>query len=282
MKYSYLVLFSLLLITGCARLFLDVEEYKIHKTENFIFYYKEGSRVAADIEQIATLSQNGVKWLENDQGYPVNLKVEAYLFDNGRETSYYKTVKGLEKDSTSELKGAFQVCYDSQNYDKELLSRVIIHEFIHVVQQHRLHLFNITLSEGHAYYYELKYYITLKVGSCSDRKLLSYFREAVTRGLQEGDSPTRLLPMNFQQFQNFDFISLKRDPGQRYKIAASFIAYLSMKYGMERVNRWLELTGDGNYKEAFHRVYPVSLEEAEEGWISHNNIHLKKYYKSSP
>lgn len=253
----------LMLITGCAALFLDVPEFKEYQSRYLTYYYLPGSKTEKDIKEIAQKSEEALEWFFDKTGITVDFTARAYIFDDADSTSLNRLLPQLGDDLTVEMDFGMHVNYEQYEYNSTIVSVTILHEFVHVVQYHRMGLFNTGIGEGHAFYLSACY-----SGPIKEDTFINLYRDDTLEGLKRKNNlPTQLFAMTSNEFQRIDFVNLNRDEGYRYVITASFIAYLVAEYGMNALNKWLTDADINNFRTKFRDVYNKKIKSVENDWL---------------
>ncbi|HPO48943.1 MAG TPA: hypothetical protein PLO89_01330 [Spirochaetota bacterium] len=268
--YRNLFLYFLIIffLNGCALFFLDNRSFLVYETPHFVFFYLEDSKIGKDVKDIAVESEKALLWASELMGINLNLKVNAYLYDDYTKTSYYKTVKNSENSSTFANEYCFQYCYNRDGYDVKSAIPVILHETMHIIQASIFSMNNIGMYEGHSTYMQIKYELYSYSLNYSDKNVFNGLKDVVKESLlNDKEYPRVILKMSNVEFQNVDSSTLIRNPKKRYEICASFIAFLANKYGIEKLNQWFYNSDRDNFIFRFASTYEIDFYTFEKEWL---------------
>lgn len=259
------------LLNNCAAVLFNHEPLNVYESNHFTFFYRPGSIVEKELKSIILYSELSVKWFTSYTKIPVTVKSDVYLFDKGTGGNYNRLVSGADEsmlDSNS-TKGVITFYYKENNYIEAAVT--ILHETIHVIQDYILKMKNIGIAEGHASYLSLKYYFYVADRGYSDEFIFSILRAYVRDDIRKGKNmPGDLFSMTLPEFNGFNVSSdgIMRNPESNYEIAESFIVFINMTYGMEKLNTWLNGVTVSNYRENYKRVFGNDFSSDEKLWLS--------------
>lgn len=260
----------LFLFLNCALMFYNNNQFDVYESEHFTFFYLRDSKCGRKIEEIASASEFAIKIAELIMNKKIDLKIDAYLYDNANQASYSKFLPSFTGDATFQFRDGFQIVYDIFKEDFTVYISTILHETIHFFQTSILRLNNYGVIEGHAYYIQLKYYYYLKYNNISDDYLLSELKYIIYDSVvRDKELPHKIFSLSGKDFQNINitFEEITRDAKNRYEIGASFIGFLNKKYGSTKLLQYLESLNNKNFITKFKDVYGEDFYEIESLWL---------------
>jgi len=229
--------------------------------------------VERDVEEIAKLSEESIIWYETTFNEKIELKMNAYLFDDEKSTDYHRLLNSvnLEIDipAFAFIDGLF-LFYNYYYYDPNFCIFTILHETVHLFQTHNYSLINNGIAEGHAYYVELKYYRFVNGYDYSDIEICKDITTTVFESIiNNEDYPGNIFGYYHQDFQQWELHEniLTREDNYRYDIGASFISYLVFNYGLDKLLKWFYKTTENNFKINFKNVYDLDFQDVENNWF---------------
>ncbi|HOJ64979.1 MAG TPA: hypothetical protein PLE45_11235 [Spirochaetota bacterium] len=270
MSYKIKVLLLFLFLSSCALMFYNNNQFDVYESEHFTFFYLRGTECGNKIKEIADGSEFAIKIAEIIMAYKIDLKIDAYLYDDGSQIAYSKFLPSLTGDATFQFRDGFQVVYNTFKEDFFLYISTILHETIHFFQTSILKLNNYGIIEGHAFYIQLKYYYYVKYNNISDDYILSELKYLIyERVVKDKELPHKIFSLTGKEFQNINITleDMTRDAKNRYEIGANFIAFLNKKYGTQKLMKWLENLND-NFIEKFKEVYGIDFYTVENLWLT--------------
>ncbi len=265
-----IILISIFIFSNCALLFYNTNTFDIYESEHFTFFYLRDSECGDKIKEIASASEFAINIAEIVMNKEIELKIDAYLYDNSKHVAYSKLMNNITDDVTFQFRDGFQIVYDIFKDDFFLYIATILHETIHFFQTSILELKNYGVSEGQAYYIQLKYYYYMKYNDISDDFILSELKYFIYDSVvKDKEMPNKIFSMSGKDFQNLiiDQDGIKRDAKKRYEIGTSFIAFLNKKYGTNKLMAWLQNLDSNNFIEKFNEVYQIDFFTVENLWL---------------
>ena len=199
-----------------------------------------------------------------------DIKINAYLFDDGRKTDYYQTFNMIEYDSTFVMKDGihFSMYYNDISSDDEMTQYMMNihfpHETVHVITNALYKSNVIGIDEGFATYISSLYYETR---TADDFFSYSFDEYIIHDIILSGDYPHYIFSLNFQDFQRINLNTFSRDSADRYAISSLFIKYLTGKFGYKKFFQWMSIASTDNFQDAFKFVYKRKFLEEEKIWM---------------
>lgn len=223
------------------RTFPSDENWKVHRSEHYIFHFRPNSIAEEEIGYIAAVQEAGYQRILGILGETTGPTIGYYLYESLADKARITGVKG--SGIAEAALGEVHVVYGN---DRKVTG---LHEDCHVLAQQlwggsRLPF----LVEGLAVY-------------CDGHWLSAPVDRWVSVLSKRGD----LIPL--QGLLQPDLFESYPDL-LTYPVAGSFVKFLIEKFGIEDFRTFYLSARPASIREDFEKIYPLSLEEAERGWLS--------------